>query len=396
MAEYDSSDDALYRAVSAAELEALIQASGRPVVRDAGKLVHLLTRVRGTLAEEQQKVAGLQRQIVDMRDKMGRVGQATTLNPLDAVRWLDDEQLELAFTRIARERLAMLRSLVDRAEDTRARLEGELAQVRSAAEYMAQRADLPLGVRGEFASLLGTLPRDVPPVTRPGVLDYPDPDFVPGAPDLQAPVPAVNPFVAAEAPPAPADTDGGDPFGLFDDGFDAGSGSAAGLTPQECAPSSDNEPAERAGGGMFGPGEATVQQTGALEPEHAGVAVPGPPAAMQNLAGGERPQPATDDTPAWVDPYAQTAAGPTWVDPHAAAGPPAWVDPYAPSGGPGEAMPAAAGDAQAVEPARPARRRLAAPGAPSPDLGPFASRPGSVPVFGPTGPSAPDRKDETS
>ena len=178
---YDSSDEALFRLVDIDELDALLAAGARPVARDAGKVIHLLTRMRTTLESHRATVTGLHRHVGQMNEHLQRVGQATTLNPMDALRYLDDEQRELLFDRIARDRLSMLRHMVEQAESTREHLVTELEQVRDAAAAMAQRPDLPSDVRADFTRLLAFLPSEVRPVNRPGLLDYPDPKPLPAA-----------------------------------------------------------------------------------------------------------------------------------------------------------------------------------------------------------------------
>ena len=199
--QYDSSDDALYRPVDTDELAALINAGGRPVLRDAGKLTHLLTRMHTTLSSQQQTISGMHRHISQVQESIARQGTPTTLNPLDALRYLDDEQRELLFDRIARERLALLRHLVDDATGTRENLLTELDQIRRLATAIAQRPDLPVDIRGEFTRLITQLPAHVPEVHRSGMLDYGDPDAVAGAtPQPPAPPAPHSPWTPPERP----------------------------------------------------------------------------------------------------------------------------------------------------------------------------------------------------
>jgi hypothetical protein len=196
---YDSSAEALFRPVEVDELSSLIATGGR-AVRDPHRLVHLLTRMRTTVTDSRETVTGLHRHIAQMQEYLGRTGTATTLNPADALRYLDDEQKENLFNRIARDRLKMLRVLVDNAEATRDELVGQLGQVRAAATAMAQRPDLPPAVRADFTRMLAYLPSEVRAVHRSGMLDYPDlPD--PAAESAAAAGPAPDAAVAGQAAP---------------------------------------------------------------------------------------------------------------------------------------------------------------------------------------------------
>lgn len=212
--EYDDSDLALVRQVDVAELDRLLAVPVKTLVKNPQHVTHLLTRVRSTLAAAHETVAGMRRHIEQQQSYLARVGTPTTLNPLDAVRFLDDEQKELIFSRIARDRLANLRRLVDRAESERAAVEADLEVVRSVARALAEQTDLPPHVRAHVTRQLAALPRQVSPVHRPGMLDYPDlepepretppPSLPASGPVFPAPVaPAANGGPSPQPDPGP-------------------------------------------------------------------------------------------------------------------------------------------------------------------------------------------------
>lgn len=229
---YDTSEEALYVPVSLEELSALIQAGGRPVLRDSTRLTHLLKRVAVTLKAAKDQNKGHQRTIIQLQEHLNRVGLATTLNPVDALRYLDDDQRELLFDRISRDRLRMLRQMTEKAEKAREDLLAQAHEVRQTATQVAQRPDLPADIRAEFTKLLARLPDDVPPVDRPALLDYPDlpEEPRPAPPVTSFPAPVASPQATAPAPavePDPVEDDAAeaqeeatpvwvDPFGPTD------------------------------------------------------------------------------------------------------------------------------------------------------------------------------------
>lgn len=172
-AKYDDSDGALYRQVTVAEVDALLEAGMRQFLRDGSKLVHLLTRVRSTLVQAHESVRGLQQRVADQSAHLARVGTPTTLNPMDALRYLDDVQKEAVFDRISRERLATLRTLVARAQADADSVAAELALVRSVGRDLSAQAELPPHVRAQVARKLAALPTSARVVHRPAMLDYP-------------------------------------------------------------------------------------------------------------------------------------------------------------------------------------------------------------------------------
>lgn len=193
---YDDSELALYSQVSVAEVDALLGDGARSPLRDSDRLMHFLTRVRSTLIAAHEAMAGMRRHIHEQQAHLARVGTATTLNPLDALRYLEDEQKEFIFDRIARERLKNLRTLVDRAQTDAAVVTQELESVRSVARGLAQMTDLPPHVRAEATRLLASLPRDTHQVHYPPILDYPEPEPLPAP----APSPAPDPRPSGTQP----------------------------------------------------------------------------------------------------------------------------------------------------------------------------------------------------
>lgn len=173
---YDDSEAALFSQVDVAEIDELLKVGVRQFLKDGSKIVHLLTRVRMTLVAAHMTISSMRRQMNEQSAHLARIGTPTTLNPLDALKYLDDEEKERIFDRIARERLKMLRDLIARAQGDAAAVSGELSAVRGVALSLSQTADLPPHVRAEATKLLASLPEGPSPVHYPGMLDYPDPE----------------------------------------------------------------------------------------------------------------------------------------------------------------------------------------------------------------------------
>lgn len=217
----DPQDDT-YLPVTVEEIDALLAMGPRKFLRDGSRVQSLLHRFRFTLVHGQQTVRSLQRHIIAQSSQRTRAGTPTTLNPLDAVRYLDDEQKELIFDSLARERLAHLRALVTRAEEEQAVLADQLATVRDVATALTQQADLPAHVRADLARQLASLPVEPATVHHPAMLEFPDPE----PPELTT-SPTAPPPAHANAPD-PA----GDPLPAYVDPYQTGGDD----TPQSTTP----------------------------------------------------------------------------------------------------------------------------------------------------------------
>lgn len=205
---YDTSEEALQRPVYAEELTAIIDSGGRGM--NATRLVHLLRRTRATLANASRVTADLHRHIASLQEHSRNSGVATTLNPVDALRFLDDRQKEQLFGHLARSQLNQLRALVDRAQSTSDKVNATLEELRAITTSLSQRPDLPSHVRAEIAHLVASLPQATVDVYRPPMLDFPDdepPAPAPAPPEPTAPAPGPRPtFVDPYGPAAPAPT----------------------------------------------------------------------------------------------------------------------------------------------------------------------------------------------
>ena len=199
---YDDSEAALFSQVDVDEIDTLLKVGVRQFLKDGSKIVHLLTRVRMTLVAAHTTISSMRRQMNEQSAHLARIGTPTTLNPLDALKYLDDEEKERIFDRIARERLKLLRDLVVRAQGDAAAVGGELAAVREVAVSLSQMADLPPHVRAEATKLLASLPDAPSTVHYPAMLDYPDPAPTFAPREAERPLPPEPTFRAEPATPA--------------------------------------------------------------------------------------------------------------------------------------------------------------------------------------------------
>lgn len=221
--------------VEVPEVDVLLESNLRAWAKDPERLEAFLWRVRETLSEATARAKAQQRQLLALQGRAAHIGTPTTLNPLDAARFLDEDQKLALVDSIARQRLERLAEQVDRASREQEAAAGALEVVRGVARALAQHPDLPPHVRADVTRALAALPAAVPPVTRPAVLDYPDPlgadtprpmatrtpSWAPAQPVVPSPpvAPVGHPASAPAAPrpqgtepaqqppaPAPADT----------------------------------------------------------------------------------------------------------------------------------------------------------------------------------------------
>ena len=201
---YDDSEANLLRPVEVAEVRNLLAGGVRHLAKHPGHLTHLLTRMLHTLTEADEARYGLLRHVAEQTNQSARTGAPTTLNPLDALRYLDDDQKEQIVDRITRERLGVLRALVERAQQDREVLVGQLATVRLVATTLSEQVDLPPHVRAAITRQLASLPTQAGEVHYPTMLDMPDPEPAPPPPARTAPVRpgAAHPGLSQVTPPA--------------------------------------------------------------------------------------------------------------------------------------------------------------------------------------------------
>lgn len=91
--------------LSAEEVAALAQNEGRDLRGDPRKVSHFLARCQATLRRHLEESRQLKSELERRRSEPTTAGQATTLSPEDAVRYLSPEQLQRVFGVVAQQQL---------------------------------------------------------------------------------------------------------------------------------------------------------------------------------------------------------------------------------------------------------------------------------------------------
>lgn len=191
--EYDDSPVAADSLLSVEEIDALVAAGGRPLGRDARKILHFLTRVGLTMRAYRQQIQALHRDVTAGHLARERAGQPTTLNPLDAVRYLHPDQLTQVFDGHMREKLVAIERTLGEAGRARTAANTDINRIKFAVMSLLEDPTLPAAVRERFSQLLARLPEVVaPPVMPAGLAD-----------------PVRRPDPGQAAPPAPATPEAG-------------------------------------------------------------------------------------------------------------------------------------------------------------------------------------------
>ena len=123
-------EDSEYNAglpVAVAEVEALLARGGRPISKDERKTVHFLQRVLETIDSLNVDLGHLRRRVDELSMQTSRRGVATSLNPVDALKYASSEEIEQVVGRMTRQRLSTLRHQVSQSL-------AELDEVRSVSE----------------------------------------------------------------------------------------------------------------------------------------------------------------------------------------------------------------------------------------------------------------------
>jgi hypothetical protein len=79
------------------DIQELAQNEGRALRSDPRKISHFLARIEATMKRHQEEARQLRSEIERGRVSSSTIGQATTLSPADAVRYLSPEDLQKLF-----------------------------------------------------------------------------------------------------------------------------------------------------------------------------------------------------------------------------------------------------------------------------------------------------------
>ena len=117
--------------LNADEVAQLARTEGKALRNDPRRLSHFLARVTATIRRHGDEVRQLKGELERMRHASSQgVGQATTLSPLDAVRYLSPEQLQQVFGAVARQQMDWLNQQQAEADAAKRRATKVVADVR--------------------------------------------------------------------------------------------------------------------------------------------------------------------------------------------------------------------------------------------------------------------------
>lgn len=159
MTNYDASPMMADTPLSMEEVEALMMAEGRPVLKDGRKIMHMLRRMRITILSYRQQIRSLNNDIQLMRAQSEKAGAATTLHPRDAVRFLSPEQLAELVEGHLRDQLSVAERAMADARKARSNANADLAKVKFAIASLMEDPSIPADVRNRFEMAMRTMPQ---------------------------------------------------------------------------------------------------------------------------------------------------------------------------------------------------------------------------------------------
>ena len=137
------------------EIEAVLAGDPKKVKKNPNELAAMLKRAAHTIAEHQATIDRLHATIENNRTKPAKLGRASTLNPVDAARYLSAAQLEQIFEPYMQERLKALAT-------TRRQVQNELEQVKYMIAEILTDDSLLQQTRDRITEILETMPNEQP------------------------------------------------------------------------------------------------------------------------------------------------------------------------------------------------------------------------------------------
>ena len=144
---YDNDPSLTDVPIHVSELEQILNESTKELMKDQRKFSHLMGRVLTTLHLRLDTIQHLNRDINQMRAQSEQVGRASTLNPIDLVRFLSDEQKAQLFKKMEQERLGAMTIATEKAQDA-ARVAAQVSKMsRHTLLALTQDPGIPAGAR---------------------------------------------------------------------------------------------------------------------------------------------------------------------------------------------------------------------------------------------------------
>lgn len=140
------------------EIEGLVASDGAPLRRNPRTLSHFLTRVQATSVHHIDQMQRAHAEVEHLRSKArGRVGASTTLSPLDAVRYLTDEQRAALFDGLQRDSYEATTRARKEAEDAAAEARKSASLIKLKFMVLAEDPDVPQQVREKIVAALAAV-----------------------------------------------------------------------------------------------------------------------------------------------------------------------------------------------------------------------------------------------
>lgn len=133
---------------------------GKPVADAKGGIAHYTARVAATLRRRAEDLRALNTTIEELGARIHKGGAATTLSPVDAIRYLPPEQ-------VAQHLDGWIRSQIGLAQERARVAEANQESLRMAIGRLALADSTPPTIRAQLAQLAGISPRTVGEVSEP-------------------------------------------------------------------------------------------------------------------------------------------------------------------------------------------------------------------------------------
>lgn len=177
---YDDSPAAASLPLTFEDLDWLVE-NNRNALKDIGRRQHLLARIRNTLIAYRNAINDLHREISHMQNELATPHTSTSMNPVDAARFLSDAQKEQLFVGSMKQAWTGLLRLRGEAAGLKAQANSELGRARFAIQTVLKNDALDEESRAQLATLLSRLPAAeellLNPVPSP-LGDLPDADCI--------------------------------------------------------------------------------------------------------------------------------------------------------------------------------------------------------------------------
>jgi hypothetical protein len=143
--------------IHASELEQIVTENAKEVLKDQRKFSHLMGRVIATLRSRHDTIQQLTRDINQMRSQSEHVGRAPTLNPVDMMRFLSDEQRAQMCGKMMQEQQAAMQREVQKAQNVQRLSNQVLNRTKYALLALAEDSTLPMAARQRVQEVLASI-----------------------------------------------------------------------------------------------------------------------------------------------------------------------------------------------------------------------------------------------